>query len=268
MWAAISASVRGTSHKANGTPCQDACEVLACKIGEHDVLLAAIADGAGSASHSHIGSREAVQVLLRLASREITNPSVVDAVLVRTWYQHVLEHLATFSEREGVEIGQLACTLLFAAVWRTGGIFAQVGDGAWVVDHEGKLGIGTWPETGEYANVTVFLTSRGALDLNADQRPKHLQVRRLEGTINSLAGFTDGLQMLALDFVRQIPFEPFFQILFTPLRETPDQTQLIAPLQQMLASDPIVSRTDDDTSLVLAVWREPISDGAANVSAQ
>lgn len=268
MWAAISASVVGTSHKATGTPCQDACEVLHCKIGEHDVLLAAIADGAGSASHSQIGSREAVQVLLRVASREITNLSVVDAELVRTWYQFVLGHLATVAEREGVEIGQLACTLLFAAVWRTGGVFAQVGDGAWVVDHDGKLGIGTWPETGEYANLTIFLTSNGALELNAERRLKHLQFQRLEGTINCLAGFTDGLQMLALDFARQSPFEPFFQILFSPLRETPDQTQLIAPLQQMLASDPIVSRTDDDKSLVLAVWRDPMSDGEANASAQ
>lgn len=268
MWAAIATSVPGTSHKATGTPCQDACEVLACKIGEHDVLLAAIADGAGSASHSQIGSREAVQALVRFASRDITNPSVVDEELIRTCYQCVLQHLAIVAEREGVELGQLACTLLFAAVWRTGGVFAQIGDGAWVVDHEDKLAMGTWPETGEYANVTVFLTSRGALELNADQRPKHLQFRRLEGAINHLAGFTDGLQMLALDFARRLPFEPFFHALFTPLRETPDQTQLIAPLQQMLASDPIVSRTDDDTSLVLAVWREPISDGAANVSVQ
>jgi hypothetical protein len=217
--------------------------------GGEDVLLAAVADGAGSASHSQIGSGEAVQHLLKVVSQSGVKAADISQQQVCGWYQEVLEHLRTVADRESLPIGELACTLLLAAVWRNGAVLGQIGDGAWVLEKDGALVAGTWPETGEYANVTVFLTTQGALD--------HLQFQRFEGKIGGVAGFTDGIQTVALDFGKRTPGERFFNAMFASLRASTDGTELIAPLQQMLASEVICSRTDDDKTLVLGVWREP-----------
>lgn len=268
MWTIVSASVIGTSHEANVTPCQDACHLMRAKIGADDVLLAAVSDGAGSASHSQIGSSEAVQHLLKLVTREVIDPAAISEEQVRSWYRGVLDHLTGVGERESVALGELACTLLMAVVWRNGAVFAQVGDGAWIIEQGGQLIAATWPETGEYANVTVFLTTRDALVPDDQGAFRHLQFRRVDGPIDAVAGFTDGLQALALDYARQAPFERFFKTMFTPLRAAADETQLIAPLQQLLASEVITSRTDDDKTLVLGVWREPLAELAPHASAE
>lgn len=268
MWAAVSASVIGTSHEANGTPCQDACHVVRRKIGDEDVLLMAVADGAGSASHSQIGSSETVQHVLKLLTQAELDLAAINPEQVRAWCQTVLEHLNTVAEREAVAIGELACTLLLAIVWKGGAVFGQIGDGAWVLEKGGEMMVATWPETGEFANITVFLTTRDALDLNKDGGMKHLQFKRLEGPITGVAGFTDGVQALVLDYSKQVPFARFFKAMLGPLRECADETELIAPLQQMLTSEVITSRTDDDKTLVLAVWREPKAEGEADGTAQ
>lgn len=257
MWAAISASVIGTSHEATGAPCQDACHVIRWQFGDEEVLLAAVSDGAGSASHSQIGSSEAVQQILKLVTQADVELPSIGPEHMRGWFQTVLEHLGTVAEREAVPLGELACTLLLAIVWKNGAVFGQVGDGAWVVEKAGEWMSGTWPETGEYANVTVFLTTKDALAIGEEGALKHLQVKHVEGAVTCVAGFTDGIQMLALDYSTNVPFARFFNTIFRPLRTCKDETELIAPLQQMLASEVITSRSDDDKSLVMAVWREP-----------
>ncbi|MCU0784620.1 MAG: protein phosphatase 2C domain-containing protein [Verrucomicrobia bacterium] len=253
MWAAVSASVIGTSHEATGAPCQDACHVLRLRIGDEEVLLAAIADGAGSASHSQIGSSEAVQHLLKLVAQPALILANINQDEFRGWYEAVLEHLKSVAGREGTSVSELACTLLLAVVWKGGAVFGQIGDGAWVLEKDGALVAGTWPETGEYANVTVFLTTQGALD--------HLQFQRIEGKISGVAGFTDGIQSIVLNYGNKTPHAPFFNAVLSPLRNSADETELTVPLQQMLASEVITSRTDDDKTLVLAVWREPGAEG-------
>src|SRR5688572_25758989 len=102
MWAVVSASVIGTSHEATGAPCQDASHVLRLRIGDADVMLSAIADGAGSASHSQIGSAEAVQHLLMLVSKSGVKPAEINKEQVRVWYAAVLAHLKALAERESI----------------------------------------------------------------------------------------------------------------------------------------------------------------------
>src|SRR5262245_27228400 len=150
MWAAISACVIGTSHEATGTPCQDACHVARLKVGDEDVLLAAVADGAGSASHSQIGSSEAVQHILNLQMQAEVDLAAINGEQMRGWFQATLEHLKTVAERESVSVCELSCTLLLAIVWKNGAVFGQVGDGAWVLEKSGEWMVGTWPETGEF----------------------------------------------------------------------------------------------------------------------
>ena len=251
MWRVVPASVVGTSHERTGTPCQDACDLLRLNAGGEDVLLLAIADGAGSAALSHLGSSEAVSHLLAVVRRTYLDMKSVTREQTREWMQEVLNHLAKVAERENAPMSQFACTLLLALVARNGAIFAQIGDGGWVVEKDGELIPGTWPQIGQFVNITTFITTESALDA--------MQFTRLEGEIGAVAGFTYGLKMLALNFAGHQAHAPFFSPMFDAVRNCDDETSLIAPLRAFLASEPVTTRTDDDKTLVLACWRDPES---------
>jgi len=63
-WSVLGQSVIGTSHRARGTPCQDAFGFCTFGLdGERLVIVAA--DGAGSASHSELGATLACGELVR-----------------------------------------------------------------------------------------------------------------------------------------------------------------------------------------------------------
>jgi hypothetical protein len=256
MWSVVNASVAGTSHATSGAPCQDASHVVRALIGDVNVLVIAISDGAGSASHAHVGSSEAVQHLAKVVARPDLILADVTVDQVREWYGEVLTHLQTVAERDSLKLNDLACTLMLGLVWQSGALFAQIGDGAWVIEKDSSIITGTWPENGEYANVTFFITSPQAFD-QVDGQLAHLQFCRVAGAITAVAGFTDGLQSLVLNYADKSANGPFFNTMFNTLRSSPDETELIAPLQQFLASDSVNARTDDDKTLVLAIWREP-----------
>lgn len=258
MWRAVSASIIGVSHELAGAPCQDACDLLRLNTGGEEILLAAMADGAGSAALSHIGASEAVHHLLEVIPRSHLAVGEVSKEQVRAWMLEVLDHLAAVAEREGTSLSQLACTLLLALVSRNGAVFAQIGDGACVVEKDGEILPATWPQNGEYINVTTFITTEHALDT--------MQFERIEGEIAAVAGFTDGLQMLVLDFRAQSAHAPFFTPMFASVRNCEDEASLIAHLRSFLASEPVTARTDDDKTLVLACWHEP--EGGSNRAGQ
>src|SRR4051812_6650818 len=63
-WTALGDSMAGTSHRAHSTPCQDAFRFST--FGEW--LVIAVADGAGSSSHSDVGATLACdEFILRVA---------------------------------------------------------------------------------------------------------------------------------------------------------------------------------------------------------
>lgn len=213
-------------------------------------MLVAIADGAGSAKLSHVGSTEATRHLLSVVRQAQPKCKEVTQAQAREWMQEVLTHLASVAEREGTPISQLACTLLLGIVAKDGAVFVQIGDGGWVVQMmEDAIRPATWPQNGEFANITTFITTEAALDT--------LQFVRLEGKVSGFAGFTDGLQTLALNFGTRQAHAPFFKPMFDAIRACGDETELIAPLRGFLSSESVTSRTDDDKTLVLACWLEP-----------
>ncbi len=249
MWKVVLASVTGTSHERTGTPCQDSCDFLRLKTDEEELLLVAVADGAGSAILSHVGSGEAVRQILAVIRRAQIDFSTVTYEQARGWMQEVLNHLVAVAERENTSVSQLACTLLLGIIAKNGAVFTQIGDGGWVVEKDGELVPGTWPQNGEYANITTFITTESALNT--------MQFVRVDGKVSAVAAFTDGLQALALNFAAKQTHAPFFMPMFDSVRACGDETDLIAPLRGFLASESVTSRTDDDKTLVLACWREP-----------
>jgi tRNA G18 (ribose-2'-O)-methylase SpoU len=131
-------------------------------------------------------------------------------------------------------------------------IGAQVGDGAIVYrprseEAAGEIALLTAPHHGEYLNETVFLTSDGYLE--------HLQLAYHAGAPDALALFSDGLQMLALDMKNQppVPHAPFFDPLFTFVKNNPDGLEREQKLRAFLESERVCAKTDDDKTLVIAV---------------
>jgi hypothetical protein len=126
----------------------------------------------------------------------------------------------------------------------THSLFVQIGDGVIVARREGPWGVVFWPQSGEYANTTTFLTS-------ADYR-EVLQICAFDHGFMDVAILTDGLSRLALRFDSLTAHPPFFQPLFHALKAAADVDVLSEELRQFLSSDPVQSKTDDDKTLVLA----------------
>lgn len=245
MWKLIRASVIGTGHKRNGTSCQDVCSSGEFVISGVPCLVVALADGAGSAKEGGLGADTAVQAIIQ----SITSSSKVPASFERTdaqgWMEAVRSALQAKAAELALDLRDMACTVLACCITDTHAVFLQVGDGAWVVALDGRLEVVTWPESGEYANETVFITSSTFLD----QSSFSVKAARIE----ALAGLSDGLQRLSLDYATRSPHEGFFLPMIETLRAAENASDLVAPLTAFLDSDAVNERTDDDKTIVLAV---------------
>ena len=255
-WRHVSASVAGTSHLRDGRSCQDACAcVVLIDDDRRDVLVAAVSDGAGSASHSDLGSGLACTLFVEeIRALLATGGSVADVTLDfgRDWLRSFANEIGVRAEALGVRPRDLACTFLAIVVNEDRAVFLQVGDGAMVFsmdDASDALQVAVWPQNGEYENVTFFATDPGAAD--------HLACHLVEGRIDRVALFSDGLQRLALSYADRSAFPPFFRPLFGALEGARVDVleKLSDPLADFLASPRVNERTDDDKSIVLASRR-------------
>lgn len=247
MWKLLYQSVTGSSHvKADGI-CQDSCLAAPIQLEAERVLVAACADGAGSAAFSQIGSQAACASVVEAVSIDLQNGLRVDQIThshVVKWFGLVHEHLEAKATDLQLSVRELACTLLLAVVGESAAAFGQVGDGSIVVRGPEGYEAVSWPEKpGEYLNLTHFVTDD---DFEANV------VSDVRERIQEVALLTDGLQMLALNFGARKPHAPFFEPLFTALRGAVSPDDLVVPLRAFLDSDAVNSRTDDDKTLVLA----------------
>ena len=255
MWKIVRASVRGTAHEKDGTPCQDFQDVRVIERDSDEILLIAISDGAGSAKHSHVGSKAAVDALLNRAAALIKSVQDVSESDVREWFRETISHLDQTARCHDSDLREFDCTLLFAAVSKGGGAFAQIGDGAWVFERDGTIETATWPTSGEFVNQTIFVTGGDAFDA--------FQFRKVNSEIHRFAGFTDGIQPIALLLSTKTVHQPFFAPMFEDLDSTDDIEMLNSCLANFLNSRKVNDRTSDDKTLVLARHiKTPDTNGA------
>jgi hypothetical protein len=219
------------------------------------VLVAACADGAGSASQADLGARLACLGFIRLACAALRDGLPVediDAHRLLDWYERVRGLISLEASLRNLELRDLACTLLTAIVGEDETAFSQIGDGAIVYRGEKNLQTVFWPQAGEYASTTFFLTSG-----DFEQR---LVACVLKQRVDEMALFTDGLQPLALHYASRTVHAPFFEPMFETLRQASDVQALEVPLKQFLTSKPVNARTDDDKTLILATRRSSRDD--------
>lgn len=247
-WRLVAASVRGSSHAAAEMPCQDSNWASPSEgILASPVLCAFAADGAGSAIRGGDGAELAMAAVANFmrdrTRREGFQP---DESVAIECLQHVRNRLALAAEETSLTPRDYACTLLGVVSTATQTLLVQVGDGGIVVDVGEGLALPIIPMSGEYANMTYFITDEDALS--------RVQLKSFSAPVQKLAVFTDGLQRLAINMAAQAPHEPFFAKFFSILGQASlkDEEKLQDLLAAFLKSRPVEERTDDDRTLVLA----------------
>ena len=249
MWKHVHRSVIGTSHRAGGLPCQDASRARTVLIAGETYLLVAASDGAGSASRAEVGATAACRLGVAAMLGHLRRggrPGGGDGADAAAFTRRVHEGLNALAARIGCQPSDLACTVLLGMVGSAGGLFAHVGDGAIVTDAGDGPAVTSWPDNGEYANTTSFITQPSYADLQ--------RCVELPGPIRAVALLTDGLQTVALDPAARAAHPQFFGPVFDAVRRPADAAALAADLAAFLDGPRVNARTDDDKTLVLAVW--------------
>ena len=247
MWRHIAQSLQGSSHLADGTSCQDCNGVRLIGDAEASTLVACVADGAGSAKLSAVGSSIACEAIVENASTHFGefggfgNFSREDAL---RWCDDARTRIQAAAAERECNARDMATTLCVAILAPVSSAFFQIGDGGIILRSHGVYGVVFWPQSGEYANSTNFLTSD-------DFRDK-LDFLTVKSGCSEVALLTDGLERLALRFNQQTPHVPFFEPLFKALRTSADVSGLSEGLRSFLGSDSVQHRSDDDKTLILA----------------
>jgi len=249
-WHVVGVSARGVAHIKHGTPCQDSHVWQALPGGG---VVVAVADGAGSASLSQLGSARAALAVVEWVSELMKDESPRDdaewramlTAALQTAHESVLEA----AKKRKVSPRELATTLIVLVATPQIAAAAQVGDGAAIVmNGNGEPVAITAPQSGEFINETLFFTSPDYL--------KAAQFGLWRGTVTGLGVISDGLQLLALKMPEAVPHAAFFSPLLQFLHESEDLHDAEQELRDFMASDRIRQRADDDLTLVLGALHQ------------
>ncbi len=234
---------------AVGKCCEDSCWAqVEQSFSGLPVLALFVADGAGSAARGGDGAEIAIQSAVEfLAARLCSAEFLLSTVYADACVVAVREKLFGEAARAGLTPRDFACTFLGLISWEAGTLVFQIGDGGVVVDVGCGLEVPVVPMSGEYANMTSFIT-----DANATQQ---MVTKLYPGIAQRAAVFSDGLQRLALNMATNTAHEPFFATFFKVLATAlPGQEDsLHNALVRFLQSTAVNERTDDDKTLTLAV---------------
>lgn len=175
-WRSATAVIVGRSHERAGLPCQDRTAGRQSR----GVNAIALADGAGSASCSGLGADVAIETTLDRLT-DMFDELVADesGEARRRFFQSVLSRLESAAAAAATDLRTLACTLLFVAVKDRKFIAGHVGDGMIVRARALGCDVLSQPQRGEFANETVFITSRDAWT----------QFRWYRGTVDDITAF-------------------------------------------------------------------------------
>jgi Protein phosphatase 2C len=242
QWRHLAASVAGTSHTRRNLPCQD---YHSWNLLGDNTIIAAVADGAGSAERSQEGSKAAVEAAIQFFSSRMQGVTSGDAAFYQALIQEGLKSSRRALEAFGMpDLHQVATTLLLAILSPDWLAVGQVGDGGIVAEFGcDDLRVLTVPASGEYLNETSFITSTDFL------ARAHYEVLPSD-KLSALALFTDGIQFLALRHSDNTAHKPFFDPLFDFVASRNSDA---GELEAFLMSEKVCEQTDDDKTLIVAV---------------
>lgn len=243
VWRWAAASEIGTSHIRNGEGLQDA---YAVSVLRDDCVFAIVSDGAGSAEFGAYGAWLVCRTLsVRVRNwfrATVQTPS--DDVIV-DWIDDVRDRISAIAAGRGSSSRQFASTLATVIATPNETLTLHIGDSSVVGRRAGEWDTLCWPENGEYASTTFFVTD--------DPEPR-LNIQRYAPDYDAFALFSDGIGDLALSHKDQSASPQFFNPMLRPVDNatgTGRLPDLSLKLSGYLSGSSINERTDDDKTLIL-----------------
>lgn len=254
-WIALAASEIGTSHKRKDLPCQDASRVDITRAG---LVIGAVADGIGSAQHSDVGSRLAVNAAVEYLLQHGTDLLASHGRSARDHCRHALKAAAqvikAHAEKQNGNTDDYACTLLMLLAAPDWLAALSVGDGfvVWRPASSDEHEVLIPPDKTEFVNYTHSITSSDIMETCRFEL-------RSEPPAFGLVS-TDGLLYLVLENETWKPHPPFFNFIETYIvgKDINNDT-----LRKLLADPQINALTDDDKTLLLACSREHVPSASS-----
>ena len=216
-WRWAGASVKGTSHIQSGEPREDAYSVS--QIGD-ETIFAIVSDGAGSAKFGRQGARLTCRFLKacfrdRLRDQRET-PSDEE---LRRWVDDLRDRIASQAHKRMSAFQQYAATLAAILISPDDLVTMQIGDSAIVGRRGAEWNVLCWPENGEYASSTYFITDSPDLRLN---------INRHSLEYDAFALFSDGVGDLALSQLEQVAHTQFSEQIMRRMDALSNQEHLAA----------------------------------------
>jgi hypothetical protein len=262
-WRAKADSSVGVSHQKRGIPCQDSAHYDFVD----EIVIGAVADGAGSAKWAEEGAQIAVKVatdylknwirsekkqVLKVLSRSQKDQQELFTKEFTNILGEVLRGLEKEASRSRSQLKDYACTLLVFVAAPDWLAAMQLGDGFIVIKPRNReYQLLFQPDKGEFANQTTFVTSSNS--------HRDMKVRISQEPQEFICASTDGLERVAIFFSNWTPSPNFFD----PFREYISSQKYLDNdpnyLQAFLSSDLLNGRTDDDKTLLLCFYDSEIS---------
>lgn len=260
-WRYAHASVIGAAHVSQNTACQDRLLCRAIETDKEEILIATVADGAGSTTDGARGAEIACEFFVEQATEflQTVNASVKSLTqdFGKHWLSYMQEKIAAVACEEEKPVREFASTFLGAIVGENAAAFYQIGDGAIVYSISGapeSYNFGVEPVDTEYVNTTDFITDATAAE--------QLRSAFVEEAIEDLILFSDGIFAVAVDYQTMKAHEPFLMPMIAPLRNGNNISGLNEKLAYFLASPKINEKTDDDKTIILASRHKIKSEAA------
>jgi hypothetical protein len=251
-WRFAHASAIGLAHINQNTNCQDrfACRTLATKT-DGEVLIAIVADGAGSAEKGFRGAEVACELftdeIVDFLSSKNASVSSLNIDFGKRWIEYFQRKMTEIAQKDKKTLRDYATTLVGAVIGESCAIFYQVGDGGIVFSASGEAKsyrFGVAPAESLYVNMTDFLTDETAFE--------KLRFEAIEGAVEDVILFSDGIFPVAVDYQTNEPHEPFLMPMIAPLRNGKGADGLNEKLENFLGSPKLNEKTDDDKTIILA----------------
>ncbi|CUJ13929.1 PP2C family serine/threonine-protein phosphatase [Achromobacter xylosoxidans] len=252
-WTWACASHVGTSHIRTGQRLQDAYSCFTCLGGDRPVFVGIVSDGAGSAEFGGEGASLVCRSIGKSARHHFSQTAGLPTVSsIECWVDQARDLIYKAAGLRDKAARDFACTLVCVISDGESSVIAHVGDGCVVAreQHSAAWFAPTWPDHGEYASTTRFVT---------DQPAAKIRISAVDRSVDVLALFSDGIERMVLDMAAQVPSEKFFSVVARPILQSSVLAGKDAPLSLQLkgylGGDQINARTDDDKTLVIAALR-------------
>ena len=164
-WRVVCASEVGTSHSHTLTPCQDSCAARVDFLSNKQPLLSMfVTDGAGNAAKGGEGAELAIEAAVAFVNKKVKQGEFgLSDTLATDLVLAVRERIYAAADAERLKARDYACTIIGVLSSPMGTLVMQVGDGGAVIDTGTGLELAIVPMSGEYVNMTHFVTDEDAV---------------------------------------------------------------------------------------------------------